>query len=112
MQILKLVSRYPIARVVIRSAIGTLAGFAMLSGVVAPRVVADPAEDAMARLNELSRQAEQTTEAMHSAQLDLNQKLVAQRTADKKHADDKAAVDGAKARLATFPTAVNKIAAP
>ena len=35
--------------------------------------------DAMAKLSELSRQAEQTTEAMHSAQLDLNNKLAAQR---------------------------------
>ena len=72
---------------------------------------ADPADDAMAKLNELSRQAEQTTEAMHSAQLDLNDKLAAQRAADKKHADDQAAVDAAKARLATFQTAVNKLAA-
>jgi peptidoglycan DL-endopeptidase CwlO len=111
MQILKLVSRYPIARVVIRSAIGTLVGFAMLSGALAPRVVADPAEDAMARLNELSRQAEQTTEAMHSAQLDLNQKLVAQHAADQKHADAQAAVDAAKAKLASYQGAVNKLAA-
>jgi peptidoglycan DL-endopeptidase CwlO len=111
MQILKLVSRYPIARVVTRSAIGMLAGFAVLSSVVAPRVAADPAEDAMAKLNELSRQAEQTTEAMHSAQLDLNQKLVAQRAADQKHADAQAAVDAAKAKLSSYQGAVNKLAA-
>ena len=72
---------------------------------------ADPADDAMAKLGELSRQAEQTTEAMHSAQLDLNEKLAAQRAADKKHTDDQAAADAAKARLATFQTAVNKLAA-
>jgi cell wall-associated NlpC family hydrolase len=111
MQILKLVSRYPIARVVTRSAIGTLAGFAVLSGVVAPRVAADPAEDALARLNELSRQAEQTTEAMHSAQLDLNQKVVVERAADQKHAEAQAAVDAAKAKLASYQGAVNKLAA-
>jgi peptidoglycan DL-endopeptidase CwlO len=74
-------------------------------------VLADPANDAMAKLSELSRQAEQTTEAMHSAQLDLNNKLAAQRTADKKHADDLAAADAAKARLATFQTGVDKFAA-
>ena len=68
-------------------------------------MLADPADDAMAKLNELSRQAEQTTEAMHSAQLDLNNKLAVQRAADKKHTDDQAAVDAAKARLATFQTA-------
>jgi peptidoglycan DL-endopeptidase CwlO len=82
-----------------------------LSGAVAPHVAADPAGDALAKLNELSRQAEQTTEAMHSAQLDLNAKLAAQHAADKKLADDQAAAAAAKARLGTFQTAVNKLAA-
>lgn len=88
-----------------------LVGFTVLSGIVTSRVAADPAEDAVAKLNELSRQAEQTTEAMHSAQLDLNDKLAAQRAADKKHSDSQAAVDAAKARLASFQGAVNKLAA-
>ncbi len=101
---------YPIARALTRSAVGTLAGFIVLSGVLAANAVADPADDALAKLNELSRQAEQTTEAMHSTQLDLNDKLAAQRAADKKHADDQAAVDATKARLATFQIAVNKLA--
>jgi peptidoglycan DL-endopeptidase CwlO len=104
-------SRYPIARAMTRSFVGILAGLTVFSGALAASAAADPAEDAMAKLNELSRQAEQTTEAMHSAQLDLREKLAAQRTAEKKHADDQAAVDGAKARLATFQTAVNKLAA-
>ena len=104
-------SEYPIARALTRSVVGILAGFTVLSGALAASAMADPADDAMAKLNELSRQAEQTTEAMHSAQLDLNGKLAAQRAAEKKHADDQAAVDGAKAKLATFQTAVNKLAA-
>jgi cell wall-associated NlpC family hydrolase len=74
-------------------------------------VLADPANDAMAKLTELSRQAEQTTEAMHSAQLDLNYKLAAQRAADKKHTDDLAATDAAKSRLATFQAGIDKFAA-
>jgi cell wall-associated NlpC family hydrolase len=74
-------------------------------------VQADPADDAMAKLNELSRQAEQTTEAMHSAQLDLNNKLAVQQAADAKHAADAAAVDSAKSQLATFQTSVDKLAA-
>ena len=102
---------YPCARVLTRFALGTLAGLTVSSGVLAAQVAADPAGDALAKLNELSRQAEQTTEAMHSAQLDLNDKLAAQRAADKKHADDQAAVDAAKARLAAFQSAVNKLAA-
>ena len=70
-----------------------------------------PAADALAKLNELSRQAEQTTEAMHSAQLDLNGKLAVQRDAETKHAADVAAADAAKAQLATFQSAVDKFAA-
>src|SRR3984885_11826987 len=87
-----------------RFAVLALAGLVALSGVAASNVLADPTNDAMAKLSELSRQAEQTTEAMHSAQLDLNNKLAAQRTAEKKHNDDQAAADAAKARLATYQT--------
>jgi cell wall-associated NlpC family hydrolase len=83
----------------------------VLSGALATNAAADPAGDALAKLNALSRQAEQTTEAMHTAQLDLNAKLAAQRAADKKHADDQAAVAAAKERLGTFQTTVNKLAA-
>jgi peptidoglycan DL-endopeptidase CwlO len=108
---LKFGSWHRFVRVATRSAIGTLAGVTVLAGVLTSSAQADPADDALAKLNELSRQAEQTTEAMHSAQLDLNDKLAAQRAADKKHDDDQAAVDAAKARLATFQAAVNKLAA-
>jgi peptidoglycan DL-endopeptidase CwlO len=104
-------SKHPFARVIARCFIGALAGFTVLSGALAANVAADPADDALAKLNELSRQAEQTSEAMHSAQLDLNDKLAAQRAADKKLADDQAAVAAAKTRLATFQTSVNKLAA-
>ncbi|WP_238886342.1 peptidoglycan hydrolase RipC [Mycobacterium sp. IDR2000157661] len=79
----------------------------MFTGIVQ----ADPADDALAKLNELSRQAEQTTEAMHSAQLDLDNKLAIQRTAETKHAADVAAADAAHSQLETFQVAVNKVAA-
>jgi len=108
---LRLVFSRSIAPLIRRSIIGLVASFTLLSGVVAANSVADPAEDALAKLNELSRQAEQTTEAMHTAQLDLGVKLAAQQAADKKHADDQAAADAAKARLATYQSAVNKLAA-
>lgn len=94
-----------------RFAVAAIAGFVAFSGITAATVLADPAEDAVAKLNELSRQAEQTTEAMHSAQLDLNEKLAAQRAAEKKHTDDQAAVEATKSRLATFQSSVNKFAA-
>jgi peptidoglycan DL-endopeptidase CwlO len=94
-----------------RYTIGAVASFVALSAITASSVLADPANDAMAKLNELSRQAEQTTEAMHSAQLDLTNKLAAQREADKKHADDLAAAEAAKSQLATFQADVDRFAA-
>ncbi|MHA3021063.1 peptidoglycan hydrolase RipC [Mycobacterium sp. BMJ-28] len=94
-----------------RPLIGALASLTVLGSLLAGSVHADPAADALAKLNELSRQAEATTEAMHAAQLDLDNKLAAQRAADSKHAADLAAVDSAKGQLATFQSSVNKVAA-
>ncbi len=98
-------------RLVRRPLIGTIVGFAILAGALSGTVQADPADDALTKLNELSREAEQTTEAMHSAQLDLNVKLAALKAADEKHAADVAAADAAKAQLATFQAAVDRLAA-
>src|SRR6185437_550418 len=50
-------------------------------------------------------------EAMHSAELDLDKKLAAQRAADAKHAADASAVESAKSQLATFQASVDKLAA-
>lgn len=108
---MRLVFKHSIARVVTQSAVGFLASFAALSSFLAAPVLAEPADDALAKLHQLSRQAEQTTEAMHSAQIDLGAKLAAQQAADKKHSDDQAAADASKARLAAFQGAVNKLAA-
>ncbi len=98
-------------RAVKRFGIGAIAGFTVFGGVLVGNVQADPADDALAKLNELSRQAEQTTEAMHSAQLDLNNKLAVQQAADAKHVADIAAVELAKSQLATFQSSVDRVAA-
>jgi cell wall-associated NlpC family hydrolase len=74
-------------------------------------VHADPADDALAKLNELSRQAEQTTEQMHTAQLDLDKKLAAQKAAEQKHDADVGTADAAKATLASYQMTVDKLAA-
>src|ERR1700682_38586 len=109
--ILRLDRTHRTTRVVQRSVVGAIAGLTVLASVLAASVQADPADDAMAKLNELSRQAEQTTEAMHSAQLDLSNKLAAQQAADAQQVADQAAADSAKAQLATFQTSVDKFAA-
>lgn len=83
----------------------------LFTGAIAADVRADPAADALAELNELSRQAEQTTEAMHSAQLSFDAKTAEQQAAERRHADDLAVIDVAKADLATYQGAVDKVAA-
>jgi cell wall-associated NlpC family hydrolase len=72
---------------------------------------ADPAADALAKLNELSRQAEQTTEEMHTAQVDLDKKLAAQKVAENKHDADVAAAGSAKTELDSYQVVVDKLAA-
>ena len=94
-----------------RPLVSAVAAVTVLAAVVTADVNADPAADALARMNELSRQAEQTTEAMHSAQLDLDAKLAAQKVAEDKHAVDRAAVDTANVELLQYQAAVDKVAA-
>jgi cell wall-associated NlpC family hydrolase len=93
-----------------RPVVCAISGFAAVSGLLATNVQADPAGDALSKLNELSRQSEQMTEAMHSAQLDLDDKLAAQDAADKAHAGDEAALQAAKSRLTKFQSAVDRLA--
>lgn len=86
-------------------------GIATVAGVWGSVAFADPAEDALAKLNELSRQAEQMTESMHSAQLDLNEKVRVLAEADKQHAGDVTALTAARDRLVGYQGAVNRLAA-
>lgn len=88
-----------------------MAGLAVLGAMLTGQAYADPAQDALAKLNDLSRQAEQTTEAMHSAQLDLDNKLAIQTAAEAKHTSDVAAMESAKAELSAFQGNVDKLAA-
>jgi peptidoglycan DL-endopeptidase CwlO len=94
-----------------RTAIAAIAAVTVLSGVLASSAHADPQEDALAKLHELSREAEQTTEAMHSAQLDLNAKLEVQAAADRRLAADTASAAAAAADLERYQANVNKYAA-
>lgn len=72
---------------------------------------ADPAADALARLTELSREAERTTEAVYSAELDLAAKLAAQRRAEDRQRAELEAMTAARADLGEYQTAVNQVAA-
>ncbi|MGB3354385.1 MAG: peptidoglycan hydrolase RipC [Mycobacterium sp.] len=72
---------------------------------------ADPAADALARLTVLSREAERTTEAVYSAELDLEAKLTAQRAAEDRQRSELEAMTVARDNLAEYQTAVNQVAA-
>ena len=90
---------------------GVVAGVVASACIWAPAASADPAQDAVAQLSELSRQAEQLTESMHAAQLDLDSKVQVQAEAEAAHGNDLAALDAANLRLASYQGAVNTLAA-
>ena len=72
---------------------------------------ADPAADALARMNELSREAERLTEQLYAAQIDLDVKTVAQEAAQERHRVDLVAAEVAGTELATYQRAVDDTAA-
>lgn len=83
----------------------------MLAMSMVGDVRADPAADALARLNEVSAQAVQTREAVTAAQIDLDAKVAAQTTAEERHRADVGALEVANAQLQTSQAAVNRLAA-
>jgi len=91
--------------------VGLIVGVTAVTGVCATAAVADPAEDVLAKLSELSRQAEQLTESVHSAEVDLDKKVQIQDAADRKHTEDLSALDAARAQLSTYQINVDKLAA-
>lgn len=72
---------------------------------------ADPAADALSELNELSRQAVQSREAVTDAQRDADARLAEQTAADERHRADLAALEMANSQLEPFQAAVDRIAA-
>ena len=86
---------------------GAIAGVTALSAVWGGVAYAEPSQDSLANLNELSKQSEQLAESIRSAQRDLDAKLQLVAQADSKHAADLAALDAAKAQLAAFQGTVD-----
>ena len=94
---------------------GTAGGFAVavlvLAMSIAGDVKADPAADALARLNELSSQAIQTREAVTLAQRDADDRLAAKTAAEDRHRDDLVALDAANSQLASNQAAADRVMA-
>lgn len=74
-------------------------------------VKADPAADALARLNKLSSEAVQTREAVTAAQREADARLADQKAAEERHRTDADALGVANSELAPFQAAVDRIAA-
>ena len=72
---------------------------------------ADPAADALARMTELSREAERTTEAIYSAEMDLEAKLAAQRLAEDVQRAESEALSTAQADFSKYQDVVDQVAA-
>ncbi len=95
---------------VYKPVVGAIFGLLALSAVSGGAAYADPAQDSVANINELSREAEQLSETILNAQPDLGKKLQLLGQADKKHTDDLAALEVTKTQLATYQRAVDKFA--
>lgn len=74
-------------------------------------VNADPASDALSKLNELSSQALQTRQAVTTAQREADAKLAVQTAAEDRHRTDLAALAVANDQFAPYQAAVDRIAA-
>ncbi|AFM19954.1 hypothetical protein Mycch_5269 [Mycolicibacterium chubuense NBB4] len=98
--------RYSLGRIVCG-----LATAALLLALPLGDVKADPADDALARLNKLSQQALQSREAVTAAQRDEDAKAAERAAADDRHRADLSALDLANSQLQPYQAAVNRLAA-
>ncbi|KHO20253.1 glycoside hydrolase [Mycolicibacterium setense] len=99
-----------VRRLLGRTACGSVAAVLVLATATAG-VQAEPAADAMAELNELSRQAVQTRESVTAAQRDVDARLAEQTAAADRHRVDQEALDVANTQLQPHQAAVNRVAA-
>lgn len=91
-------------------AAGAVAIVTALCVVSAGSAFAEPEVDELAKLNELTKQAQQLIETAQSVQQDLEKKLKLQSDAERKHADDLAVLESTKAQLADYQGTVDKAA--
>lgn len=98
--------RHSLRRTVCGAAIAVLALVISIGAVNA-----DPADDALAKLKELSAQAVQSREAVTAAQRDAEAKQAEQAAADDRHRADLAALEAANSQLEPYQAAVDRIAA-
>ncbi|MGV9796777.1 coiled-coil domain-containing protein [Mycobacterium sp. NPDC003449] len=98
--------RHTLRRAVCGAAVAVL-----VPGMSMGAVLADPAADALSRLNELSRQAVQSREAVTTVQRDVDARVAAQTTAEDRHRTDLEALAVANSELEPYQAAANRLAA-
>lgn len=86
-------------------------GAALSPVALCPVAHAEPAQDNAPNLNELTAQAQQLTDDMRTAQQDFDRKMQLLAAADKKYADDLAALQATEARLGDYQRTVDRFAA-
>ncbi|WP_029109227.1 hypothetical protein [Mycobacterium sp. URHD0025] len=99
-----------VRHLLLRTACGSVAA-ALVLATSTGGVKAEPAADAMAELNELSRQAVQTRESVTAAQRDVDARLAEQTAAADRHRADQEALDAANMELQPHQAAVDRMAA-
>ncbi|WP_422749949.1 glycoside hydrolase [Mycobacterium sp. WMMD1722] len=98
-----------VRRTLRRSAYGSAVAVLAVVGSLGD-VKADPAADALARLDELSRQAVQSREAVTHAQRETDQRRAEQTAAEDRHRADVAMLTDANAQLVPLQAAVDRVA--
>ncbi len=96
--------------VAFRALVATVVGFTSLSMMSGGTAQAEPNHDSVASLDDLARQSEELANTINAAQQDLDRKLQLVSEADSKQANDLAALEAARAQLATYQGAVNNLA--
>jgi hypothetical protein len=94
-----------------RPLVALMAGVTALGIMCGGTAHAEPAHDSVANLDELARQSEELANTINAAQQNLDEKLRLLGEADSKQANDLAALDAARSRLASYQGAVNNFAA-
>lgn len=92
-----------------RTTCGLVAGL-LVAIAVTGEVNADPAADALAKLDELSRQAVQSREAVTAAQRDVDARLAEQAAAADRHRADLTVLEAANTALAPHQAALDRVA--
>ncbi|MEW5809176.1 MAG: glycoside hydrolase [Actinomycetota bacterium] len=95
----------------LRKALTGTASTLLVAAAAMGAVHADPADDALATLNELSQQAVRSREAVTAAQRDADATQAALAAAENRQRADQAALDTANSELRPFQAAVDRLAA-